>query len=287
VTSQIRTLLLLNAAALLIVSCTDSPAPRRFPLAGVVIGVNPTDQTVNLAHDAIEDFMPAMAMSFAVKGTMPEALSPDDRVTATLVVTATESWLEALVVTEPASASSVRPPSLVARIEGATVPDVRLRSHDDRPFTFQSLLGKVVIITFIYTRCPLPDYCPRMMTQVAEVKRALETTPPVAARTRLVALTLDPTFDTPAVLEAYGRRFVDEFDRDPLLVLATGAPVEVQAVSGFFGVKYLESSGQLNHSLSTAVVGTDGRVVKWFPGNAWTPGEVVAVVTDEATRTRD
>jgi protein SCO1 len=262
--------------------CARPQPGTRYRLAGLVMSVEPERQVVDIAHEAIDGLMPAMAMPFTVRGTLP-ALSPDDRVTATLVVTATESWLEDLVVTARGSTAAARPAtSLAGRLEGSRLPDVRLRNHDDRPFTFGALAGRVVMVTFIYTRCPLPDYCPRMMSHLATVMRAVEATPALAARTRFVAVTLDPAFDTPAVLTAYGARTIGTPDRLARLDLVTGPAAEIQALAGFFGVKYRQESGQISHSLATAVVGADGRVVKLFPGNGWAPDEALAAITAAA-----
>lgn len=241
---------------------------------------------MTVAHDAIDDVMPAMAMPLSIRGTAP-ILAPNDRITATLVVTADASWLEDVVVAQPGDGGPRLPaPGLAATLVGTTVPDFRLRNHDDRPLSFESYRGRVVMVTFIYTRCPLPDYCPRLMRYVNDVKRVLDTDRATRDRVRYLAVSFDPTYDTPAVLKAYGQRFISGPAPFSTVDLATGTATEVQAMAGFFGVKYLEDSSQISHSLSTAIVGADGRVTAVFPSNTWAPDDAVAAIRVALGRSR-
>lgn len=278
-------LILLTVAA-----CRDTPADapvageQRYPLTGVVLdGSAPLGQ-IDIAHDAVKGLMPAMAMPFDVRGNRP-AVQTDDRIKATLVVTAEASWLEELIVSRQAGATGRTTPSSTG-VVGTMVPDFHLRTQDDTPIRLHQFRGRVVLLTFIYTRCPLPDYCPRLMQHFNAVKRALEARPDVWSRVHLLSVTLDPEYDTPAVLRAYGRRFINGPTPFARWDLATGTATEIQAMAGFFGLRYRAEAGQISHSLSTALIGAEGRVVALLPSNVWEPDEAVRAIADETRRTR-
>jgi protein SCO1/2 len=169
---------------------------------------------------------------------------------------------------------------------GTRLPDFHLRNQDDQPLRMQDLRGRAVLVTFIYTRCPLPDYCPRIMRQLDAVKQAIDAVPDVRLRVHLVAVSLDPAFDTPAVLRAYGERYISGLEKFSRLDLATGTSAEVQALAGFFGVNYVDERGQISHALATAVIGSDGRVVSVLRGNTWHPDDAIAALVSEARATK-
>lgn len=261
----------------------ETAAGDRHALTGVVVGTDGRDGAVTIAHDAVQGVMPAMAMSFPVRGPRPD-LRVDDQISATLVVTADASWLEDVVVTRPAATARAvaAAPSAVV---GTHLPDFHLRNQDDQPVRMQDLRGRAVLVTFIYTRCPLPDYCPRLMRHLDAVKQAIDALPDVRTRVHLVAVSVDPAFDTPVVLRAYGERYISGPRKFSHLDLATGTATEVQAMAGFFGVNYVDERGQISHALATAVIGADGRVVSVFRGNSWQPDDAIAVLVSEARKT--
>jgi len=259
-------------------------AERRFPLAGTVVDAPDSEGRLTVAHDAVDRFMPAMVMPFETRG-LPAGLGKDDRIQATLVVTADRSWLEGVSVVRTAggaAASRRAPPPAI----GTLVPNFRLRNQDDVPITIHGFRGRVLLLTFIYTRCPLPDFCPRLMTQFGAVKRALEGQPGIWGKAQLLSVTIDPSVDTPAVLQVYGRRAIggqapfDHWD------LATGADTEIRAMASFFGLQYQPDTGFISHSLVTAVIGADGRLMALLPPTIWTTDDAVRVIVDEIGKSR-
>jgi protein SCO1 len=277
-----------------LVACTAAPVDRvestartgRFPLTGTVLGLERATGRVTIGHDAVKDVMPAMAMSFKV-----EHLGPDvhvgDRVTATLVVTSERSWVEDLT----AAAKIGTPAGDMASASagsalgvGDAVPDVRLRNQDDQPVSLGQFRGQVVLVTFIYTRCPLPDFCPLMMRNFGAVKRELVDRADVWSRVRLLSVTIDPEHDTPAVLRAYGRAMIRDpnpFDRWDL---ATGSAGDIRGMAASFGVTSSTTDRAITHTLRTVLIGADGRVAAIWPDNSWRTADVVAVVTRETGR---
>ncbi len=150
-----------------------------------------------------------------------------------------------------------------------------LVDQDDKPRTFASFKGHRLAITFIYTRCPLPDFCPLMDRHFASIQKTIASTPALAD-VRLLTVTLDPDFDRPAILKAYARRR----EADPAIwTFLTGDPTEVNKFAAQFGL-YVEHNPQnaidITHNLRTAVIDPEGRLVTAHSGNSWTPAELVA-----------
>jgi protein SCO1/2 len=141
---------------------------------------------------------------------------------------------------------------------------------------FDRYRGKALLVTFIYTRCPLPDYCILMSDNFKEVEERLRRNPELYAKTDLVSVSIDPEHDTPAVLAAYGRSLMPTETRFDHWQFVTGAPDKIREFAAFFGLSYEVDSGQIVHSLRTAVIDPRGNVVEVFKGNEWTPDDAVA-----------
>jgi protein SCO1 len=262
-------------------ACSRGPFAdtSRYPLTGTIVGFEPSPARVVVAHDAVSGLMPAMSMPFEVNGTTP-GLREGDRIAATLVVAPNRSWLEDVRITAAGSGPGAQPPvasRAVPGIPGVIVPPFELRDQNDRPVTMQRFAGRVLVVTFIYTRCPLPDFCPLMVRNLEAIRRRADEEG-IGSRLALLGVTLDPAFDTPAVLRAYGESVLKSADRFDRWTLATGTPAQVDEVAQFFGVTARAEGGLVTHTLSTAVVGHDGRIMRLFPSNSWRPDELYDVV---------
>jgi protein SCO1/2 len=158
---------------------------------------------------------------------------------------------------------------------GEQVADALLVDQQARPRPFSSFRGHRVAITFTYTRCPLPEFCPLMDRHFVAVQKALQSTPGLSD-VRLVTVTLDPEFDKPAVLSGHAARL----KADPAIwSFVTGEPDAVAAFARQFGIyteKDLGTGANLTHNLRTAIVDADGRMAKVHSGNDWTPADLVA-----------
>ena len=276
-------LILVTVISLLFVlsSCqTEKPLPeQRFDLKGKVVAVNKGEGTLTLAHEAIPGYMAAMTMDYPVKDKwVLDVAKPGQTLRATLVVASDRAWLQDVVISEeskpenpPASsAGSVRNPL------GEEVPDFALVNQDGKPIHFHQYQGKALLLTFIYTRCPLPNYCPLLGKNFAEILAQVASDAKLAPATHLLSISIDPEYDTPAILRAYGSNCAGNphpFDR---WEFASGTPQQVRKVAEFFGLKYWTESGQIVHSLVTALIGPDGKVAKIYSGNDWQPAQVVA-----------
>lgn len=279
----VRTAAIVLLTAACCVSCSQAPAvdARRFQITGVVSGHEASPPRVVLAHEAIKGFMPAMSMAFEVREDgVP--LKTGDRIVATLVVTDSRTWLENVKVTGNAG---VVVPAVTARgsaTEGTNVPAFPMVDQNGRSITLRDFTGRVLVVTFIYSRCPLPEFCPLMVKHLEALRRRAADEG-FLDRIALLGVTLDPEFDTPTVLQSYGRSMLAGDDRFDRWTLATGSARQVEDVATFFGVGYrLESAGFITHTLATAVVNVDGRIVRVLPSNSWRVGELIDVVKSRA-----
>ena len=254
---------------------------RQFELQGQILAVRPERREVVIKHEDIKGFMQGMTMPFTVNDdTLLSGKQPGDLVTATLVVGETQAYLSSLTKTGHQEITEPPPPPPVADIltAGQSVKDASLVDQDNKPRTFSSFKGHRLAVTFIYTRCPLPDFCPLMDRNFASIQKTIASTPALAD-VRLLTVTLDPDFDRPAILKAHARRR----EADPAIwTFLTGDPAEVNKFASQFGL-YVEHNPQnaidITHNLRTAVIDPEGRLVKVHNGNSWTPTELVADLT--------
>ena len=270
---------LLVVAALTAEACGRAPESRQYEVRGQILGVDRERQEVLVDHEDIKGFMPAMTMPYKVSDpALLDGKTPGDLITATLVVEEVNAYLSTMTTTgrapvkNPAAGPLITAADLVK--EGDLVPDHALVDQSGAPRPLGSLRGHRVALTFIYTRCPLPDFCPLMDRQFADVQREIRRSPALAD-VRLVSVTLDPAFDTPAVLQTHATAL----GADPRLWhFLTGERDEVLAFARRFGVvtEPGEPAAPVVHNLRTAVIDAQGRLVTVHSGNMWTPAELVA-----------
>ncbi len=259
---------------------TEKPLPQqRFDLRGKVVAVSKSEGTVTLAHEAIPGYMAAMTMSYPLKDPWAfDVLKPGQTVRATLVVASDRAWLEGIVISEEAkpesnplaSAESARTPM------GQVVPDFGLINQDGKRIHLHQYRGKALLLTFIYTRCPLPDYCPLMSKNFAQILEEVRSDPKLTDSTHLLSISIDPEYDKPAVLRAYGLDCAGKSHPFDHWEFASGTPEQVRKVAEFFGLKYWTEGGQIVHALVTALIDPDGKVIQLYPGNDWQPAQVAS-----------
>ena len=251
---------------------------RSWEVRGRVVGFGDDGRTVFVAHENIPGLMPAMTMPFATHPHELEGLEHGDPISFVLHANADSSWIDRLaqlaadapplVLEEEAhSDSSTRVPVLSI---GDRLPEVSLVNHDGQPFEISDYRGRFVLLQFIYTRCPLPDFCPWMVRRFIEIREMTdaEGAPPLI----YVSVTLDPDYDTPDVLKRYAEEKVDSLDG---WWFATGAPDEINRLASALGVTYTESGEEIVHSLGTALIDTSGTFAGMWRGNAWQSRDVL------------
>ena len=260
----------------------DSASLRRFPLTGAVVSHDPAAGRVVVAHDEIPGLMPAMSMPFEVSGAAAR-LREGDRISAVLVVTSSRSWLEDVRITEASRVAAAGVPEAGGAAPGVVLPAFPLVDQNGRALTLGMFAGRVLVLTFVYTRCPLPDFCPLMVKHLERVRHRANKEG-IGSRLAVVGVTLDPRFDSPAVLRAYGEVVLKGANRFDQWTLATGTPAQVADVARFFGVAYRGENDLVTHTLSTTVIAHDGRIMRTFTANSWRPDELFDVVRQGAAR---
>lgn len=252
---------------------------RRFDLRGKVISVDKAQQQLIVAHEEIPDFMKAMTMPFTLKDRDAlEVAAAGDLLQATLVVADDGYWLENPVITKGGGEASETGAVAGSPQRGAEVPDFSLVNQDGKRIRLsQYRPTRALLLTFIYTRCPLPEYCSLMSSNFAELERHLKSNEVLYGRTHLLSISIDPEYDTPKVLRSYGGAYTENYKEEKFdhWEFATGKPEEIKSVAGFFGLNYNAEQGEIVHSLRTAIITPEGRVYKVYSGNEWKPSQML------------
>jgi len=257
---------------------------QRYEMQGKVISVDKTGRTVSIAHEDIKGYMPAMTMEFRFKDDWPlVVLVPGDQITGTLVVDGISSWIEDPVITKEAVAdpNAKATAGLAEPQPGDEVPDFPLINQDGKRIHLAQYRGKALLLTFIYTRCPLPEYCTLMSNNFHEIDQELRKLPDLCARTHLLSISVDPEYDTPNVLRSYGAAHTEGYQEEKFehWEFAAGTAAEVKSIAQFFGMRYFRDTqsgeDQIIHGLRTAIIGGDGKLLKLYRGNEWKPKEIL------------
>ena len=274
---------------------TKTQAQKRYPFTGRVVSIDTQEKAAVIDGDTIAGFMEAMAMSYKIKP--PEQLNelkPGDTISADVVVVEPDSknadagpdyWLENVKVTghakptPPASGASQRIPA-----PGDEVPDFAFTNQNGQRVSLHQYRGKVLLITFIYTRCPFPDFCPRMSANFDEVYKQLAANPSLAD-TRLLSVSFDPEHDTPKVLRDYAYSVAHTHDAAIFAKwqFASASNADLPKVANFFGLVCTPEGGMITHNLSTTVIGPDGKIAHWYHGSDWQPSDLIKAATEAAT----
>ena len=255
---------------------------QSYDVKGRVAGLR-DDTTLVVEHERIPGYMPPMTMPVPVSDpSLLEGLSPGDAIQFRLQVTEEfaqitrlQSIADSLVAQHPAQRTSTSSPTSTSSTsilrEGETLPpDLTLTTQAGESVRMSDFRGTVLVLTFIYTRCPLPTYCPRMSKQFADLQPKLRST--YGPKAHLLSISFDPDYDTPEVLREYAHRYTDRLDT---WTFATGDSTQIRRLTSLFGVYTKEEGGQITHNLVTAVVDPDGRIHRLFRGNDWTVSDVM------------
>ena len=271
--------------ALAALGCGHSrPDQRSYPLQGQVQSIDTEHTLVVVKHEDIKGFMPAMTMPYEVEEpTSLTELAPGDLIDATLVVYSNGAHLTKIrkvgqaPLEKPADTAAM--PTASSGFEllrpGEPVPAGAFVDQDARTRSFAAFKGSPVVMTFIYTSCPMPTFCPLMDRQFAALQTTLREDPALS-RVHLVTVSFDPATDTPPVLKAHAKKLGADLKRWTFL---TGDRDDVDRFAARFGVsiaRAMDDPGNITHNLRTAIVDADGKLVKVYTGNEWTPAQVIA-----------
>jgi protein SCO1/2 len=250
-----------------------------FPLKGVVVRLDRVKKRVMIAHHEIPNYMAAMTMPFRVKdSTLLDVAQPGDSITATLMVSRTESWIEGLRVIGQGEEISQQQAvdAMFKRLfkPGDALPDLALTNQENKPIRFSDFKGCAVAVTLVYTRCPIPEFCIRMSQQFAAIQRSLKREAALNETWHLVTATFDVQHDTPKILKEYGKGYAADFS---VWDFVTMSAHDLQTLLD--GLDMLATPGEgglIDHTLRTILIDKNGNVARIIKGNEWTSEEIVA-----------
>ncbi|MGA3081044.1 MAG: SCO family protein [Terracidiphilus sp.] len=260
---------------------SGSPSHKVYHLRGKVVSTDAARGEATLNHEAIPGFMDAMTMPYKLKDpSILGELHPGDTITADVLVSPdpnADYLLDHIVVVAQAK-PDYRPTVLYhVPAPGDQVPDFKLRNQDGRPIHLSQFHGKALVVTFIYTRCPSPDFCPRVTRNFATLEKELAANPALYAKSHLICISFDPEHDTPERLRAYGATYIGSDAKSAFAHWEFAVPdkSELAEMAEFFDLGMTSNADStITHTLSTTLIGPDGRVVRFYPGNEWTADQV-------------
>jgi len=270
---------LILLAALFSYGCSSE---SRYDVRGRVAGFGDDGRTLIVEHEEIPGLMPAMTMPF--EATDPAALigmEVGDAVGFELVIDGNRSWIRNVaglpddaVAAHPAGASDpFHTDSDPLLDRGDPIPDTELVTHADTTLRLSDLEGRRTLLTFIYVRCPIPDFCPLMSRHFAALQPVLHAIE--GAPVHLLSISFDPANDRPDVLRSYAERYTDDLTN---WTFATGDPGTIRALAEQLGMYYEGGTDQIFHNLVTVLVDERGTVQRIWRGNDWTPEDVLTAL---------
>jgi protein SCO1/2 len=234
---------------------------------GQVVQTDDATSTVVVRHNDIPGFMPGMTMQYKIKDKKAlEDLQSGDVIDARIVVLrdGSDFWIDNVRVTD-SSARTAKERAARMLKPGQPIPDIELIDQDGKSVRLSDFKGKALLVTFIYTRCPLPEFCPRLSSQFAKVQESLAKTPSDYARTHLLTISFDPKHDTPQVLRTYGLGYLhDDAAGFKHWTFASPNPDALSKLADAFGLLYVEEADQISHSINIVLIGPDGLVSKYW-----------------------
>jgi protein SCO1/2 len=271
-----------------------APAPtastnlQTFFVRGVVKELKGDGRTVVIDHEEIPNYMVKMTMPFKVKDTNQLAnLGTNDTIHFRFNVAEYESWIDQVTKTGTAAALAVDPTKRNFRpvrevevlVEGDALPNYPLTNHLGQAFNTSQFKGQAWAITFIFTRCPVPDFCPRMDLRFSETVKRMSALPGAPVNYHLLSLSFDVEYDTPLVLQNHANRVKAQHGADmSRWTFASGKLIEIDDITERFGMTFAREPGTVpfNHNLRTVVIDAAGKVQKIFIGNEWKAEALVA-----------
>lgn len=270
--------LLVLATAVAGSQCAQEPPARAYELEGQILTIRAEPGEVLIKHGDIVGFMPGMTMPFKVRDARLLAdKAPGDLVRARLMVAPGEAWLDSLdtIGHAPLEAPATMPAAsfITPLAPGDRVPDTTLTDQSANPVTLQHWPGSALVVTFVYLRCPLPEFCPLMDRRFVELQRGILADASLTGRARLLSISFDPESDTPAAMTSHATRVGA---RPDTWRFATAPPESVDRLAAQFGVNVIrEADRSITHNLRTAVIGPDGRVASLHDGSTWTADDLL------------
>jgi len=272
----------LTGVGLLLFCAPAFASSHKYQVSGMLLAANPSKRTITVSCKEIPGYMDAMVMSFPVHdAALPNGLQSGVNVEFTLIIDKDSSYAEGLQIRpfeslelDPTEArrlslvekaNSTRPPSAKVLQVGEPVPDFNLIDQNRASVSLSQLKGKVVALTFIYTRCPRPDYCVRLSNNFGVLQRRFKSH--MGQDLVLLTVVIDPVHDQPNALKSYARTWKADSRQWHFL---TGPIADIQQLCRRFDMSFYPDEALYVHSFHTVVVSRDGRMVANLEGNDFT-----------------
>ena len=285
-------ILLTACVTLAFLGCGRSSNPdggaEHYDTRGVVLGFSPDRSTIEIQHENIRGFMPSMTMPFVTRNPKEIAdLKTGDAISFRMAVTQKDFWIENVKkirredvnVTEPKRSTPVATESAARLKEGDAMPPFSLTNQNGERISPDTFRGQPFVLTFVFTRCPVPNFCPRMSNNFEELQTSIKKASDTSPKARLLSVTLDPGYDTPKVLSDYAAFHHAD---SKIWTFATGDEKQIDFLTRAFSVYRQNEGGTISHGLATALINRDGKIEKIWRGNSWTPAEVTAAIQPES-----
>jgi protein SCO1/2 len=268
----------------LLAACGSRSPSRTYAVEGQIIALTPDRSEATVKHGEIKGLMPAMTMPYKIKEKAElDAVKPGDIIDATLVIVENDAYLTKVRRIGEAPIEQAPPETTVATSAasgfellkpGEAVPDSTFVDQDGRKRTFSAFRGSTVVLTFIYTKCPIPTFCPMMDRHFVTLQEHFRDDPALK-KVHLVTISFDPMTDTPPVLKAHARELKADLTRWTFL---TGDRDEIDRFAARFGLSVARAPNDardITHNLRTAIISPDGTLRKMYTGNEWTPKDIL------------
>jgi protein SCO1/2 len=269
---------------------TSTNSVRVFSVKGIVKEIKPSENQIRIEHEKIPDYMDAMTMNFDVKNTNElNGVHIGDYVSFRMMVTTNDAWIDQITRLATTKTAANAPDTFrrVRDVEplkvGDAMPDYHFTNETGHAVNLGDFKGQAVAITFLFTRCPFPTFCPRMASNFNEAYKKLTNNPTAPTNWHLLTLTFDPSFDTPEVLKSYAKRYTYDPAKWNYL---TGELIDITAITEQFGLMFWRPDPNqvtgISHNLRTVVIDAQGRVQKIFIENTWKVDDLVSEIIKAA-----
>jgi protein SCO1/2 len=253
---------------------------RIFAVRGAILEVKTNRAQVVIRHDAIAGYMDAMTMPFKVKDPAQlTGLKCGDQVAFQLHVAADESWVDHFqkigVVSLPENKTGTQPAASSAPRPDKPLLNYKFTNELGQAVSFNDFRGQALAITFFYTRCPLPDYCPRLSKNFEEASQKLEAMANAPTNWHFISVSFDPGSDTPQILKNYGL----SYGYNPAhWSFFTGPQDKIAGLARGSGVKYESADGTINHNFRTLIIDPQGHLQMIFPTSGDLSDQIVSEI---------
>jgi protein SCO1/2 len=273
---------------LLLAACQRTPTPvdnqaaHAFAARGVIEKIAPDRRQVTIHHETIPGYMIEMTMDFSVDDPRAlDGLVPGDKVAFTLHVDTDRAWVSDFNRIGHTDAtmngmSSMDTDESTKLKPGDLLPDAELLTEDGRSIHLSDFRGKVVALTFFFTRCPLPNYCPLMNRNFSQTRDLLLADSHAPTNWQFLSISFDPDFDRPTTLANYAG-FYRHNNADRWL-FAAASPSSLASLAAPLGLVVMRQDASISHNLRTIVVDPQGRLFHQFNDNLWTARQLADAI---------